>query len=91
MSDDLKLKDRSLKEALELQAQNYLEQIDAKDKTITEQSGTIRKLTNAIVIYEEAVYKLACLGNNIRFGNSEGNVIAQRAIEKAKAALEGKE
>ena len=35
MSDDLKIKDRSLKEALELQAQNYLEQIDARNKEIS--------------------------------------------------------
>lgn len=34
--EHLKLKDRSLKEALELQAQNYLEQIDAKDRRIKE-------------------------------------------------------
>lgn len=41
---------------------------------------------NAVSIYEEALEKLARLGNGNILGNSDGNMIAREALAKAKGA-----
>lgn len=40
------------------------------------------ELREKVETYEEALRKLSCLGNGDRPGNSDGNVIALRALEK---------
>lgn len=41
---------------------------------------TVKTLLDAAERYENALKKLACLGNGDRYGNSIGNVIAQEAL-----------
>lgn len=57
------------------------------DDVVREKDRRIAEIEGALDIYEEAIYKLACLGNGIRFGNSDGNIIAQRSIAKVKQSL----
>lgn len=42
-------------------------------------------------LFIEALRKLACLGNGKHLGNSEGNIIAQRALARAGVDLMGDE
>lgn len=42
-----------------------------------------------LLLAKQEFYRLACLGNGDRFGNSEGNIIAQEAIAKINGPVEG--
>ena len=58
----------------------------AAAQRITEHREPDYKTQNEI--YLAALKEIACLGNGDKYGNSDGNVIAQKAIAKASASTD---
>jgi len=56
---------------------------DILERAKEERAAHIVKCVNAHDGLVEALQKLACLGNGDRYGNSDGNCIAQAALAKA--------